>query len=139
MTWGKGRAGELSGRIRAMTETADYKDRSAADDVMVVLCTCPDASLAARLAAGLVEQGLAACVNILPAIRSIYAWRGEVRDEAEALMIVKTTRRAYPGVEAWLAEHHPYEVPEVLALPVSQGLAAYLDWLVHATGRFEGG
>jgi len=102
-------------------------------DVLTVLCTCPDAATAQRLAGGLVERKLAACVNVLPAIRSIYRWQGEIQDDAEALMIVKTSRSAYAALEAWLIEHHPYDVPEVLAVPVLQGSAAYLEWVLNET------
>jgi periplasmic divalent cation tolerance protein len=115
-----------------MAPTTDNPAGCGASAVQVVLCTCPDAEAAGRLASGLVEERLAACVNILPAIRSIYAWRGEVQDEAEALMIIKTTHEAYPAAEAWLKEHHPYEVPEVLSVPVQDGLAAYLEWVGEA-------
>jgi periplasmic divalent cation tolerance protein len=103
-------------------------------DVLVVLCTCPDAATARRLAMGLVEAGLVACVNILPEIRSIYRWQGETRNEAETLLIAKTTGRAFGGLESWLREHHPYEVPEVLALPVQAGAGDYLDWVMNETG-----
>ena len=99
-------------------------------EILTVLCTCPDEATARRLAAGLVERRLAACVNILPEIRSIYRWRGRVQEDGEALMIVKTTRMAYPELEAWLLEHHPYDVPEVLALRAHQGSADYLDWVL---------
>lgn len=102
-------------------------------DVLVVLCTCPDEATARRLAAGLVEAGLAACVNIVPEIRSIYRWQGETRDEAETLLVAKTTGRAYGGLENWLREHHPYEVPEVLALPVQAGAFGYLEWVRNET------
>lgn len=102
-------------------------------EVLAVLCTCPDEATAGRLAGGLVEERLAACVNILPAIRSIYRWKGETQDEPEVLMIAKTTRSAYPALEAWLTEHHPYDVPEVLALPVLRGSAAYLGWVADET------
>ena len=98
-----------------------------------MLCTCPDAATAQRLAGGLVERRLAACVNVLPAIRSIYRWQGEIQDDAEVLMIAKTTRLAYPALEAWLVEHHPYDVPEVLAVPVLKGSAAYLEWVQNET------
>lgn len=104
-------------------------------DVLVVLCTCPDAATARRLAAGLVERGLAACVNILPEIRSIYRWQGETRDEGETLLVAKTTDRAFHGLESWLRKHHPYDVPEVLALPVQAGASSYLDWVLSETLR----
>lgn len=100
-------------------------------DVLAVLCTCPDAATARRLADGLVEEGLAACVNILPEIRSIYRWRGATHDDGEVLMIAKTTRLTYAKLEAWLLRHHPYDVPEVLALPVAAGSSDYLDWVLN--------
>jgi periplasmic divalent cation tolerance protein len=112
-------------------------DRSTTDlptDVLVVLCTCPDAPTAARLAGELVERRLAACVNVLPEIRSIYRWQGGIQDDGEALMMVKTSRSAYAQLESWLADHHPYDVPEILALPVARGSAAYLDWVEDETG-----
>jgi len=98
--------------------------------VLVVLCTCPDAATARQLAGAIVEERLAACVNILPEIRSIYRWQDEVRDEGEALMVMKTTQGAYARLEGWLLEHHPYEVPEVLALPVIAGSTDYLGWVM---------
>lgn len=102
-------------------------------DVLVVLCTCPDAATARRLAAGLVEARLAACVNILPEIRSIYRWQGETCDDAETLLVAKTTGHAYGRLESWLLEHHPYEGPEVLALPVQAGAGGYLEWVRNET------
>jgi periplasmic divalent cation tolerance protein len=101
-----------------------------ATEVLTVWCTCPDMALAQRLARGLVDAGLAACVNILPEIRSIYRWQGQVHDEGEVLLIVKTTRLSYPKLESWLLDNHPYDVPEVLALPVQAGSADYLDWVI---------
>lgn len=99
----------------------------------VVLCTCADADTAARLATGLVEAGLAACVNIVPQIRSIYRWQNAVHDERETLMIIKTTLPRYAALERWLGEHHPYDLPEVIALPVTEGAAAYLGWVAGQT------
>ncbi len=98
-------------------------------EVLVVLCTCPDEEKARQIGAALVERQVAACVNVIPGLRSIYRWQGEVHDEAEVLAVIKTTREAYPRLEQALLELHPYEVPEVLALPVAAGSAAYLDWL----------
>ena len=100
-------------------------------EILVVLCTCPDVTTARGLAGGLVQRGLTACVNILPEIRSIYRWGDELQDEGEALMVIKTTRLAYAELEPWLLEHHPYDVPEVLALPVRAGSAGYLDWVLN--------
>ena len=101
--------------------------------VLVVMCTCPDTDTAERLASGLVENRFAACVNILPEIRSIYRWENEVQQDSEALMVIKTSRSAYPGLENWLMDHHPYDVPEVLALPIEKGAGQYLDWVDRET------
>ena len=95
----------------------------------VVLCTCPDAATARRLAGGVVEQGLAACVNVIDEIQSIYRWQGEVHEDSETLMIIKTTKARYPALADWLGAHHPYEVPEVIALPVTEGADTYLEWV----------
>lgn len=102
--------------------------------VLVVLCTCPDEDTASGLARGLVEAGLAACVNILPEIRSLFRWQGKVQSEPETLMIIKTSVARYSELETWLARNHPYDVPEVLALPVGGGLGTYLGWVVEETG-----
>src|SRR5512137_107518 len=96
---------------------------------LVVLVTTPSAEVAASIARTLVEEGLAACGNVVPAIRSIYRWEGKVHDEAEALLVLKTERRVLPELKLRLGELHPYQVPELLALPVEDGLAPYLDWI----------
>ena len=96
-------------------------------EALVVFCTFPDVGQARVIAAELVERRLAACVNLLPGVESIYRWEGKVERAGEVLAVIKTTR--YPEVEAALKELHPYEVPEILALPVAAGLAAYLKWL----------
>ena len=98
-------------------------------DVLVLLCTCPDEATAQQLAGGLLERKLAACVNILPEIRSMYRWQGVLHDDGETLMIIKTTRRAYAELETWLLQNHPYDVPEVLAVQVPAGSPAYLEWV----------
>lgn len=100
---------------------------------LVVFCTCPGAEAAARLAQRLVEDGLAACVNVLPAVRSIYVWEGALQREDEALLIIKTTAARLPELEARIVELHPYAVPEVIAVPVEGGHAPYLQWLAAAT------
>ena len=101
--------------------------------ILVVFCTCPDETVARQLATGLVEQRLAACVNVLPPIRSIYRWQGSVHDDSESLVMIKTARARYAALERWLHEHHPYDVPEVIAVPVESGLPAYLDWVAQET------
>lgn len=102
---------------------------------LAILCTCPDEATAAQLGKGLLEQGLAACVNILPAVRSLYHWNGELQDDAEVLMIIKTTGTRYDPLEAWLTRHHPYDVPEVLALSAQEVSGPYLGWLREAVSE----
>jgi len=103
-------------------------------DVLVVLVTGPDAAQAAALARALVEERLAACGNVVPAIRSIYRWEGKVQDEAEALLLLKTTRERFPALRDRILALHPYRVPEVLALPVEAGSEPYLAWVAGETG-----
>lgn len=99
------------------------------ESVCLVLCTCPRGEPAAALARALVEQRLAACVNVLGDLRSIYRWQGRLEDEPEALLLIKTVAARVATLKAWIAEHHPYDVPEVLVLPVADGLEPYLDWV----------
>ncbi|MFW6050436.1 MAG: divalent-cation tolerance protein CutA [Myxococcota bacterium] len=103
------------------------------DEALVVLCTAPDAETGARLARGLVESKLAACVNVVPGLRSFYTWEGQVQDDPEVQLLIKTRRGRLPEVERWLGENHPYDVPEVLALPVAGGAHAYLSWVDEET------
>ena len=103
--------------------------------ILVVLCTCPDDSVAKKLAGGLVEQRLAACVNVLPGIRSIYRWQGRVQDDGEVLMVIKSSQETYAALECWLSEQHPYDLPEIIALPVERGLQGYLEWVAEETTR----
>jgi periplasmic divalent cation tolerance protein len=98
-------------------------------EALVVLCTAPTAEVAAGLARALVEARLAACGNVLPGLRSIYRWQERVEDEPEVLLLLKTTRERFPALREELQRLHPYQVPEVLALPVEAGSAAYLEWL----------
>lgn len=96
---------------------------------LVILCTCPDIEVAGQLSRSLVDQGHAACVNILPAIRSIYSWQGEVQDDEEVLMVIKTMESAFPALESWLLANHPYEVPEIIAIEAGRVAQDYLAWI----------
>ena len=95
----------------------------------IVLITAPSSDSAASIARILVEEGLCACGNVVPAIRSIYRWGGEIHDDAEAMLVLKTERRLVPELKARLPAIHPYQVPELLVLPVEDGLGPYLEWV----------
>ena len=97
----------------------------------IVLTTCPDAASAERIARALVEEGLAACVNILPPMRSIYRWKGKIEDASEQLLIIKSTVARFPAIRDRLRALHPYELPEIIAVPIVDGLPEYLAWLNH--------
>jgi periplasmic divalent cation tolerance protein len=99
------------------------------ETALVVLTTLGDADAAARLGRALVDERLAACVNIVGPLRSIYRWQGEIADEAEVLCLIKTTPQAWPRLRARIVELHPYQVPEIIALPPFDLHAPYLDWL----------
>jgi periplasmic divalent cation tolerance protein len=102
---------------------------------VVVLVTAPNADSAAAMARTLVEEGLAACGNVVPGVRSIYRWEGKVQDDAEALLVLKTERRLVPELKARLPALHPYQVPELLVLPVEDGLGPYLAWVAASVRR----
>lgn len=97
-------------------------------DGIVVLTSCPDEPVAARIAAALLEAGLAACVS-RQAIRSTYRWEGRVVDEPEVLLVIKTLASRFTDLERRIQSLHPYAVAEIIALPIAAGAAAYLAWL----------
>lgn len=98
----------------------------------IVLTTVSDADLAGRLAREMVENRVAACVNVLAPCRSVYRWEGSVQEDGEIPLIIKTTADRYPALETFLREMHPYQVPEILAIPVADGLPEYLRWAAEA-------
>jgi periplasmic divalent cation tolerance protein len=103
-------------------------------EVLLVLVTAPTTEVAAGLARALVEARLAACGSVVPGLRSIYRWEGRVCDEPEALLLLKTTRRRFEALRDEVLRRHPYQVPEVVALPVEAGAAAYLAWVAEQVG-----
>ncbi len=103
-------------------------------DALVVLVTAPTAEQAAALARALVDERLAACGNVLAGVRSVYRWEGSVHEDAEALLVLKTTRARFEALRERVIALHPYQVPEVLALPVEAGSADYLAWIAAETG-----
>ncbi|HPS94785.1 MAG TPA: divalent-cation tolerance protein CutA [Deltaproteobacteria bacterium] len=94
----------------------------------IVLCTCPTDDDTDRLAQGLVEARLAACVQIMP-IRSVYTWKGEIHRDEERLLLIKARTALYPLIEDFITRNHPYEVPEIVRVPVEDGLEKYLNWI----------
>jgi periplasmic divalent cation tolerance protein len=103
-------------------------------DKIVILSTCASEEEAAKLARALVNARLAACVNVLPAVRSFYRWKGRVEDSAECLLIIKSSLPVFAEVRAELEKWHSYEVPEIIALPILQGSPSYLSWLEENLG-----
>lgn len=108
-------------------------DPDPASDVVVVLSTLPADERGPAVARTLVDERLAACVNLVPGLRSIYRWQGAVCDDGETLAVIKTTRARLPALLARLPALHPYEVPEAVVLPVTDGLRPYLAWVVSET------
>ena len=102
-------------------------------DALLVLTNLPDRAAAEKLADALVEKRVAACVNILAPCRSVYRWKGAVQREEEHPMLIKTTAERYPALEAAIRAGHPYELPEIIAVPIGRGLPAYLEWVVSET------
>ena len=98
---------------------------------LLILTNCPDEAVANAIALAVVEEGLAACVNLLPRVQSIYRWQGAVESASEVPLLIKASAANYPALEQRIAELHPYELPEIIALPITRGLPAYLNWLAE--------
>ena len=97
--------------------------------MQIVFCTCPDHISAEKIARLLVEDQLAACINIVPGITSIYAWEGQIESSQEHLLIIKAGSLNYQAIETAIHKHHPYQLPEIIAIPVERGLPEYLNWI----------
>ena len=95
----------------------------------LILCNCPDTGSANRIARTIVQQRLAACVNVVPGLRSVYCWEGEIKEAEETMLLIKTTTERYAAVEQAIVAAHPYDLPEVIAIDITAGLPAYLKWL----------
>ena len=105
---------------------------------LLVLTNLPDRAIAEKIAEMLVEKQFAACVNILAPCRSVYRWKGALQRDEEHPMLIKTTRARYAALEQALRAAHPYELPEIVAVPIEGGLPAYLDWVAAETGDIRG-
>jgi periplasmic divalent cation tolerance protein len=107
--------------------------RKAHDSTRLVLTNLPDRAAAEKLADALIEQRVAACVNILAPCRSVYRWKGALQHDEEHPVLIKTTAERYPATEKAIRALHPYELPEIIAVPIEQGLLQYLAWVADET------
>lgn len=137
----RGKNGAAGGRLSAATPGRHnvahrpMESRMRPETVLLVFSTAPDLELARKIAQHLVEHRLAACVNVLAPCQSIYSWEGGVEDATEIPLLIKTTAARYGMLEEAIHSLHPYEVPEIVALPVSHGLPAYLGWVDRELAR----
>jgi len=104
-----------------------------ANQHILVLCTCPSLSEADAVATALLEERLAACVNRLPGIKSLYRWKGRVTHDDEILLLIKTSADLFERLEKTIKTHHPYETPEIIAVPIVAGSTEYLRWIEEST------
>ncbi|WP_455208269.1 divalent-cation tolerance protein CutA [Kaarinaea lacus] len=107
------------------TDNMEQKSRK----YCVVLSTCPNLEAAESIAMSLIENNLAACVNIIAGLTSVYKWQGNIEKSQEHLLIAKTSVAAYPAVESAILDRHPYELPEIISIPLNNGLTNYLSWI----------
>ena len=98
-------------------------------ETLLVLTNLPDLASAQDLALHLIEQRLAACVNVLPVCRSVYRWQGKIEHTEEVPVVIKTTNQRYAALESAIRERHPHELPEIIAVPLTAGLPVYLNWI----------
>lgn len=103
-------------------------------DYIVIMTTLPNRESAKDMARGLVEDQLAACVQLVD-IQSVYTWKGEVQEDSEVLLLIKTRADLYDAAEVYIQTHHPYEVPEIVQVPITAGASAYLEWVDKVTGK----
>lgn len=101
--------------------------------LIIAYCTCPDMASAERISRGIVHQHMAACVNLVQGIHSIYEWEGKIQHDNEVLLIIKTTQDRLGAIRHLIEEQHPYELPELIATPIVDGLPDYLEWIKQCT------
>lgn len=105
------------------------------DQTLMILVNVPDEATAHHMARSLVEGRVAACINILPGVRSVYRWQGKIEEAQEVTLLIKTTQARYVDLEAAVKAAHPYDVPELIALPIVAGLPEYLSWIATETEK----
>ena len=103
------------------------------DEILLVITNLPNRESAQRVANALIESRVAACINMLAECTSVYRWQGKIETANEVPLLIKTTRAAYPHLEAVIRSHHPYELPEIIAVSINAGLPGYLQWIVQET------
>lgn len=104
-------------------------------ELIIIYSACPSQQIAMDLASTLVEKKLVACVNIIPAVKSVYIWQGQTKNHEEALLIMKTQRDRFNAISEYINKEHPYELPEVVAVSISDGSPPYLSWINEAVKR----
>jgi periplasmic divalent cation tolerance protein len=102
-------------------------------DYLLVLCSCPDQGSAAAITTALLEERVAACVNRIPRVRSAYRWQDQIAKDDEVMLVIKTRTELFPVLEQIVLRLHPYELPEIIGVPIAIGSAAYLDWIGRST------
>jgi len=105
------------------------KQKTLQEVYQIVFCTCPNQEIAVKLGSALVEAKLAACVNIIPGLTSIYTWQEKIETSTEVLLIIKTKTSLFQALETFILQNHPYECPEIVGIPISQGFSGYLQWI----------
>ena len=100
---------------------------------VIIYCTCPDIETASRISRVLISHHAAACVNQLPGITSTYEWEGKIEENNEVLLLIKSTEERFDSIQKLIIDEHPYELPELIAVPISKGLPDYLDWIKQCT------
>jgi len=105
------------------------------DDYQLLINTCPNLDLANKIAHSLIENHLAACVNLIPNIQSVFEWQQQVVSETEVILLIKTRAQHYSDIEQLILQQHPYQVPELIAIPITTGLPKYLAWLDEVVAR----
>jgi len=96
---------------------------------IIIFCTTPSPEVSEKIAAGLIDRQLAACCNILPEVRSVYRWQGQVESAGEQLLLIKSTEENFKAIEDFILNVHPYDVPEIISVPVTEGNRDYLMWI----------
>ena len=121
--------------VGGQTETSRYRAKTMSEPQphLLILSTCPDSDTASALGETLVGEGLAACVSLVPGLTSIYRWEGAVQRDSEVLLLIKTSGGRFDALSRRLRELHPYDVPEIIAVPIVAGLPDYLTWVTACT------